>query len=101
MRAQNSLSRRDMLGMAVAVGSLALSGAVRSVGAQATKRIESLVPELDKIIAPSEPIQEVAEGFGAYGQKTRIRLDSRGYAPAMAQASACILPTLSRILDAK
>jgi gluconolactonase len=64
MRAQNSFSRRDVLGMAVAVGSLALSGAVRSVGAQATKRIESLAPELDKIIAPSEPIQELAEGFG-------------------------------------
>ena len=65
MRAQNSLSRRDVLGMAVAVGSLALSGAiVRSVGAQAAKRIESLAPELDKIIVPSEPIQELAEGFG-------------------------------------
>ena len=65
MRAQNSLSRRDVLGMAMAVGSLALSGAIiRSVGAQAAKRIESLAPELDKIIAPSEPIQELADGFG-------------------------------------
>jgi len=64
MRAQNSLSRRDVLGMAVAVGSLALSGGVRSLGAQAAKRIESLAPELDKIIAPSEPIQELADGFG-------------------------------------
>jgi hypothetical protein len=50
--------------MAVAVGSLALSGGVRSVRAQAAKRIESLAPELDKIIAASEPIQELAEGFG-------------------------------------
>jgi len=64
MRAQNSLSRRDVLGIAMAVGSLALSGGVRSVRAQAAKRIESLAPELDKLIAPSEPIQEVAEGFG-------------------------------------
>ena len=64
MRAQNSISRRDVLGMAMAVGSLALSGGVRSVGAQAAKRIEQLAPELDKIIAPSEPIQELAEGFG-------------------------------------
>src|SRR2546428_335568 len=64
MRVQNSLSRRDVLGMAVAVGSLALSGGVRSVKAQAAKRIESLAPELDKIISPSEPIQELAEGFG-------------------------------------
>jgi hypothetical protein len=58
--------------MAVAVGSLALSGGIRGLGAQAAKRIESLAPELDKIIAPSEPIQELAEGFGgplgpAYG----------------------------------
>ena len=64
MRVQNSLSRRDVLGMAVAVGSLALSGGVRSVKAQAAKRIEPLAPELDKIISPSEPIQELAEGFG-------------------------------------
>src|SRR6266849_2904263 len=64
MHAQNGLSRRDVLGMAVAVGSLALSGGVRSVLAQAAKRIEQLAPELDKIISPSEPIQELAEGFG-------------------------------------
>ena len=33
-------------------------------GASGPKRIESLAPELDKIIAASEPIQELAEGFG-------------------------------------
>ena len=27
-------------------------------------RIEQLAPELEKIIAPSEPIQELAQGFG-------------------------------------
>ena len=64
MRAQNGISRRDVLGMAVAVGSLALSSGVRSVVAQAAKRIEPLAPELDKIIVTSEPIQELAEGFG-------------------------------------
>src|SRR5215471_5196099 len=64
MRVQNSLSRRDVLGMAVAVGSLALAGGVRSVWAQAAKKIEQLAPELDKIISTSEPIQELAEGFG-------------------------------------
>jgi gluconolactonase len=48
----------------VAVGSLALSGGVRNVVAQAAKRIESLAPELDKIIALSEPNQELADGFG-------------------------------------
>ena len=64
MRTQNSLSRRDVLGRAVAVSTLALVGRVRSVRAQAAKRIEQLAPELDKIISQSEPIQELAEGFG-------------------------------------
>ena len=34
------------------------------VSAQAAKRIEQLAPELEKIISPSEPIQDLAEGFG-------------------------------------
>src|SRR5438105_8832909 len=63
MRAYHGISRRHVLGMA-AVGSLAMAGGVRSVWGQAAKRIEPLAPELDTIIAPSEPIQEVAEGFG-------------------------------------
>ncbi len=33
-------------------------------GVQSSKRIEPFAPELDKIISPSEPIQELAEGFG-------------------------------------
>ncbi len=31
---------------------------------QSSKRIEQLAPELDKIISSSEPIQELADGFG-------------------------------------
>jgi gluconolactonase len=31
---------------------------------QPTKRIEQLAPELEKIIAPSEPIKDLADGFG-------------------------------------
>ena len=34
------------------------------VSAQAAKRIEQLAPELEKIISPSEPIQDLADGFG-------------------------------------
>jgi gluconolactonase len=64
MRAQNGISRRHVLGMAAAVGGLAMTGGVRGVLAQAAKRIEQLAPELEKIISPSEPIQELAEGFG-------------------------------------
>jgi len=35
-----------------------------------------------------------------YGQKTRNRLDSSVYDSAIAHASACMLPTPSRILNA-
>jgi hypothetical protein len=31
---------------------------------QSSKRIEQLAPELEKIISASEPIQELADGFG-------------------------------------
>jgi gluconolactonase len=35
-----------------------------SAGVQSSKRIEPFAPELEKIISPSEPIQELADGFG-------------------------------------
>jgi gluconolactonase len=35
-----------------------------SSGVQSAKRIEVFAPELEKIISPSEPIQELADGFG-------------------------------------
>ena len=35
-----------------------------SGGVQSSKRIEPFAPELEKIISPSEPIQELADGFG-------------------------------------
>ena len=41
-----------------------MSGGVSRVSSQSSKRIEPLAPELDKIISPSESIQELAEGFG-------------------------------------
>src|SRR5262245_52801565 len=64
MRAYNGISRRHVLRMAMAVGSLAMASGVRGVLAQAAKRIEQLAPELDKITSTSEPIQELADGFG-------------------------------------
>jgi hypothetical protein len=39
------------------------SGVTR-VFSQSSNRIEQLAPELEKIISPSESIQELAEGFG-------------------------------------
>ena len=62
MDVQNSVSRRHVLGMAV--GGLAMAAEVRSVMAQPVKRIEQFAPELEQIISPSEPIQELAQGFG-------------------------------------
>src|SRR5215510_13813437 len=64
MSAQNGISRRHVLGMAVAIGGFAMSSGVTRVFSQSSKRIETLAPELEKIISPSESIQELAEGFG-------------------------------------
>ncbi len=63
MRDFSFVSRRDVLRMVGAVGSLAVAGS-RSVWAQSKSRIESLAPELDPIISTSEPIRELATGYG-------------------------------------
>jgi gluconolactonase len=66
MRTQNGISRRLMLGMAgaaAAAGGLAVAG-VRTSFAQGAKRIEKLDASLDNIIDTSQPIQELASGFG-------------------------------------
>jgi gluconolactonase len=64
MGAQQHISRRQVLHMALAAGSLAIAGHGRRVGAQTGTRIEQLAPELEQILSPSEPIQMLAEGFG-------------------------------------
>jgi gluconolactonase len=56
----HDISRRQMLAMSAAAGGLAIGGA----RAQAAKRIEQFDPALDKIISASEPIKELASGFG-------------------------------------
>src|SRR5437868_6469755 len=67
MHKQGRISRRYVLQMASAVAGLALSG-TRAGWAQAQPqmppRIEKLAPELDNIIAATEPIKELASGFG-------------------------------------
>jgi gluconolactonase len=63
MSAHNGISRRHMLELAGASG-LAMAGGIRGSFAQGAKRIEQLAPELDKIIATSEPIVELGTGFG-------------------------------------
>jgi gluconolactonase len=64
MRARHSISRRQMLAMSAAAGSLAVGTGIRDASAQAGKRIERYAPELDSIISTSEPIQELASGTG-------------------------------------
>jgi gluconolactonase len=61
MRIQNEMSRRNMLAMSAAA---ALLGSAREGWAQSAKKIEQLDPALDKIISTTEPIQELASGFG-------------------------------------
>jgi gluconolactonase len=63
MRDISFVSRRDMLRMAGAVGALAVTD-IRSVWAQSASKIESLAPELDRIISTTEPIRELASGYG-------------------------------------
>jgi gluconolactonase len=56
------ISRRHLLQTAGVAGGLALAG--RAFAQAPARKIEQLSPELDKIIATSEPIQELASGFG-------------------------------------
>jgi gluconolactonase len=63
MRDFSVLSRRDVLRMAGAVGGLAVTS-VPELWAQSAPRIESLAPELDRVIGTSEPIRELATGYG-------------------------------------
>src|SRR5215510_7162056 len=56
----HDISRRRMLALSAAAGGFAITGA----RAQAAKRIEQFDAALDKIIDTSEPIKELASGFG-------------------------------------
>ena len=61
---RSGISRRDMLRMAGMVGGVAVTGAIRGVWAQSSKKIEQMAPELANIISTSEPIRELATGYG-------------------------------------
>ena len=64
MSIEHGFSRRDVLAMSLAAGGIAMGGGIRDTSAQASKRIEQLAPELDKIIGTNEPIKDLADGFG-------------------------------------
>ena len=57
MDVRHGVSRRQMLAMSAATGSLALGGSFHGALAQAGKRIERLDPSLDAIIDTSAPIR--------------------------------------------
>jgi len=59
----NGISRRDALKLAAAAGAAAATANVPAL-AQGAKRIEQMAPELNAIISTSEPIRELATGFG-------------------------------------
>jgi gluconolactonase len=64
VRAPDGLSRRQVLKMTAAAGGLWLGGRVNPVGAQAVRRIETIAPELTGILDPTQPVVELAKGFG-------------------------------------
>ena len=64
MVSKRGISRRRVLATSAAAGGLALGGGIPGVFAQGAARIDQLAPELDKIIAATEPIRELANGLG-------------------------------------
>jgi hypothetical protein len=56
MSIEHRISRRDMLAMSAAAGSLATAGASTAWAQAPAKRIEQFDPALEKIISTSEPI---------------------------------------------
>ena len=63
MNQRHGISRRHMLELTGASG-LTLVGGLCTATAQSAKRIEQLDPKLDGILDKSQPIQEIATGFG-------------------------------------
>src|SRR6266516_3060988 len=64
MHAQHGISRRHMLAMSAAAGSLTIGSSFRGAWAQGIKRIERLDPALDAIVDVSEPIMDIATNLG-------------------------------------
>jgi gluconolactonase len=62
MGVHDGISRRTMLAMSAA--GVAMGAGVRPAPAQLAKRIDKFDPALDAIISTSEPIRDIADGFG-------------------------------------
>src|SRR6516165_8409523 len=64
MGVPNDISRRHMLAMSAAGGLAAATRSGPRAQAPATKRIEQFDPALEKIVSTTEPIKDIAFGFG-------------------------------------
>ena len=64
MGVPNDISRRHMLAMSAAGGLAAATRSGARAQAPTTKRIEQFDPALEKIISTTEPITDIAFGFG-------------------------------------
>jgi gluconolactonase len=65
MQSRDTISRRKVLKMVGMAGGLAMAASLRNASAQAATSVELLDPGLDRIISTSEPIRELATGFGS------------------------------------
>ena len=71
MTIPHHISRRDMLASSAAALALGTLGDIGGASAQQlAKRIDRFDPALDAILATSEPIREIADGFGGDDWKT-------------------------------
>ena len=64
MGVPNDISRRHMLAMSAAGGLAAATRSGALAQAPTTKRIEQFDPALEKIVSTTEPIKDIAFGFG-------------------------------------
>ncbi len=64
MDTRQGVSRRQVLAMSAAAGSIAIGGGYRLAAAQAAKRIDKFDPALDQIVSASEPIVDLATNLG-------------------------------------
>ena len=64
MGVPNDISRRHMLAMSAAGGLAAATRSGARAQAPTTKRIEQFDPALEKIVSTTEPIKDIAFGFG-------------------------------------
>jgi gluconolactonase len=60
----SAVSRRRLLKMGMSTTTLAFAGSAGVVSAQPAKGIEKFAPELEQIIATSEPVHELGSGYG-------------------------------------